>query len=112
MEGFNFDIRKHLVEYDDVVNTQRDVIYGERRYILTQGEPRTIVLDMLAETVQELADPNTVAMDADGRRITRSSGKKTTPDVQTFFNQVAETFPRDVTRKLVKRILPTTWPRW
>jgi hypothetical protein len=60
---------------------------------------------MLAETVQELADPNTVAMDADGRRITRNAGRKTMPDARTFFNAVAETFPREVTRKLVKRIL-------
>src|SRR5207237_9829844 len=57
MEGYNFDLRKHLVDYDNVVNTQRDVIYKERRYVLTQGDPRTIVLDMLAETVDTLSNP-------------------------------------------------------
>ncbi|GAB4218963.1 MAG: preprotein translocase subunit SecA [Candidatus Microgenomates bacterium] len=34
VEGFNFDIRKHLVEYDDVLNKQREIIYSLRRKIL------------------------------------------------------------------------------
>jgi len=35
VEGHNFDIRKHLVEYDDVMNKQREVLYRKRRKILT-----------------------------------------------------------------------------
>jgi preprotein translocase subunit SecA len=38
IEGFNFDARKHTLEYDDVLNFQRNVIYGRRRAILTGGE--------------------------------------------------------------------------
>jgi preprotein translocase subunit SecA len=34
VEGFNFDTRKHLVEYDDVLNKQREIIYGRRRKVL------------------------------------------------------------------------------
>ncbi len=34
VEGFNFDLRKHLLEYDDVINSQRDKVYAERRKIL------------------------------------------------------------------------------
>ncbi|GIW66063.1 MAG: protein translocase subunit SecA [Candidatus Parcubacteria bacterium] len=34
IEGFNFDLRKHLLEYDDVINSQRDKIYSDRRKIL------------------------------------------------------------------------------
>lgn len=34
IEGFNFDIRKHLLEYDDVINSQREKIYSERRQFL------------------------------------------------------------------------------
>lgn len=37
VEGFNFDIRKHLVEYDDVLNKQREIIYGGRRTVLEAG---------------------------------------------------------------------------
>lgn len=38
VEGFNFDIRKHLVEYDDVLNKQREIIYSLRRNVLVQSE--------------------------------------------------------------------------
>ena len=38
VEGYHFDIRKHLVEYDDVVNNQRQIIYGERRKILSGAD--------------------------------------------------------------------------
>lgn len=38
VEGFNFDIRKHLVEYDDVLNKQREIIYSLRRDILTKAD--------------------------------------------------------------------------
>lgn len=37
VEGRNFDIRKHLLEYDDVLNTQREVVYSLRKEILTGG---------------------------------------------------------------------------
>ncbi len=54
VEGHNFDIRKHLLEYDDVMNKQREVIYAQRRQILggkTLGED---LLDMAAELVDEI----------------------------------------------------------
>lgn len=40
MESYNFDIRKHLLEYDDVLNTQREVVYGQRYRILTKADLR------------------------------------------------------------------------
>ena len=38
VEGFNFDIRKHLVDYDDVLNKQREIIYKRRRMVLENKE--------------------------------------------------------------------------
>ncbi len=38
VEGNNFAIRKHVLQYDDVMNKQREVIYGERRKVLEGGE--------------------------------------------------------------------------
>ncbi len=38
VEGYNFDVRKRVVDYDDVMNKQREVIYARRRSILEQGE--------------------------------------------------------------------------
>ena len=55
VEGYNFDIRKHVVEYDDVMNMHRDVIYTERRKILEGADLRSNILDMVREEICELA---------------------------------------------------------
>ena len=65
VEGRNFEVRKHLLEYDDVMNKQREEIYTLRREILEGSEGREYVdrirddlLDMLIEThCPEKADP-------------------------------------------------------
>jgi len=53
VEGYNFDIRKHLLEYDDVLNRQRETIYGERLRILKSDDLRTEVWRMLEQQVDE-----------------------------------------------------------
>ncbi len=56
VEGQNFDIRKHLLEYDDVMNRQREVIYDQRKNIL-KGEERWSNIDnMLEEVVGDILD--------------------------------------------------------
>jgi preprotein translocase subunit SecA len=52
VEGYNFDIRKHLVEYDDVVNTQRELIYSERRKILSGADLKSNILDMISQEIK------------------------------------------------------------
>jgi preprotein translocase subunit SecA len=47
VEGYNFDLRKHLLEYDDVLNTQREVIYEQRRRILTKPDLRDDVWEVV-----------------------------------------------------------------
>ncbi len=56
VEGHNFDIRKHLVDYDDVMNTQRDVIYRERQKILRGDDLKSNVIDMVREDITILVD--------------------------------------------------------
>lgn len=57
VEKYNFEIRKHLIEYDDVLNQQRMVVYGYRRSIL-EGEEQiySLVRDMIAKSVEDLMD--------------------------------------------------------
>ncbi|MDP2658711.1 MAG: SEC-C metal-binding domain-containing protein, partial [Candidatus Deferrimicrobium sp.] len=55
VEGHNFDIRKHLLEYDDVMNMQRTVIYDMRREILGSENLREMVLDFAGEVAEDLA---------------------------------------------------------
>jgi preprotein translocase subunit SecA len=55
VEGHNFDIRKHLLEYDDVMNRQRTVIYDMRREVLGSEDLREMVLDFTGEVAEDLA---------------------------------------------------------
>ena len=52
VEGYNFDIRKHLLEYDDVLNAQRERIYTERDKVLTKPSVMNDVVDMLRTELQ------------------------------------------------------------
>ena len=54
-EAYHFDIRKHLVEYDDVVNTHRDVIYGEREKVLSGADLKANVQAMVQADLSGLA---------------------------------------------------------
>lgn len=49
VEAHHFDMRKHVLQYDDVLNTQREVIYRERRRILERADLKNNMLEMLEE---------------------------------------------------------------
>ena len=69
VEGHNFDIRKHLLEYDDVLNTQREVIYEQRKRILSKPDLRDDVWTMVqAEIGQRLAALTGLGQSPDQRR--------------------------------------------
>ena len=55
VEGHNFDIRKHLLEYDDVMNQQREVIYRHRREVMDGGNLRENLIEIIREKSDELA---------------------------------------------------------
>ncbi|HET7142255.1 MAG TPA: preprotein translocase subunit SecA [Candidatus Limnocylindria bacterium] len=60
VEGYNFDSRKHVVEYDDVINRQRETIYHERERILRSKDLAPTILAMLDEEVRGLVEEHTV----------------------------------------------------
>ena len=53
VESRNFEIRKHVLEYDDVLNMQREVIYRQRRQVLEGESLRSTVLEMIGDVVDE-----------------------------------------------------------
>ena len=53
VEAHNFDIRKHLLEYDDVMNRQREVLYTLRREIINTDNAKELLLDMADEVVDD-----------------------------------------------------------
>ncbi|MBI5728795.1 MAG: preprotein translocase subunit SecA [Candidatus Magasanikbacteria bacterium] len=75
VEGFHFDTRKHLLEYDDVINRHREVIYGKRRAILESFERekvgtvsekptlRQTVLEMVETEIEQIISFHTNAED-------------------------------------------------
>ncbi len=61
VEAQNFSIRKHLLEYDDVMNQQREVIYDRRSAVLEGAELREEVLDLIKTVVEAKVDAHTDA---------------------------------------------------
>src|SRR5699024_4591611 len=49
VEAYNFDIRKNVLQYDDVMNRQREIIYGQRRKVLMGEDIRDNIQEMVKE---------------------------------------------------------------
>jgi len=84
-EGYHFDIRKHLVEYDDVVNKHREVIYAERRKILSGVDLKANIISMIQVEIQELVDSYF--------NNTNSSNEYTDLDLSGLLNDMSTIFP-------------------
>jgi len=54
VEAYNFDIRKHVVEYDDVLNRQRDVVYGDRDRVLLEDNLKPLIMEWVEETLVQI----------------------------------------------------------
>jgi preprotein translocase subunit SecA len=52
VENHNFDVRKHLLEYDDVMNRQREIIYAERDRILKNDDVRDLIFDWAGDVLE------------------------------------------------------------
>lgn len=60
VEGMNFDIRKTLLDYDDVLRQQRETMYAQRNYILENEDIHGVVKNMFDRVVEDIVDRNTV----------------------------------------------------
>jgi preprotein translocase subunit SecA len=81
VEGHQFDIRKNLMDYDTVMNNQRNAIYGMRRNLLEGKEVERSVLDMLGDVVSNILDT-----------YVPEDGKKEEFNVDGLNNSLAQTF--------------------
>ncbi len=61
VEGYNFDIRKRVLEFDSVINKQREVIYEQRRRILTSPNLRPTIMEMIHRTLDAMVDAHTAS---------------------------------------------------
>lgn len=69
IEGFNFDIRKRVLEYDDVMNRQRETIYKKRKEALNKKSVKDDIQQMLAEEVESIVGAHTAMDDEDGWNV-------------------------------------------
>jgi preprotein translocase subunit SecA len=81
VEGRNFEIRKHLKQYDDVMNFQRKEIYGLRQRILRGDDLRDEILDQIAACLEDIV-----------LRISSSGKYSENWDVQALTNELQTTF--------------------
>ena len=59
VEGYNFDMRKQLLEYDDVLRKQREIMYEQRNYVLENDDVHDIVKGMFDRVVSDIVGSNT-----------------------------------------------------
>ncbi|MCD8231553.1 MAG: preprotein translocase subunit SecA [Clostridiales bacterium] len=69
IEGNNFGIRKNLLEYDQVMNDQREIIYGERRRVLDGENMRSVIYKMITDRVENTVDTCMAEDDEGGKSL-------------------------------------------
>ncbi|MFV0479927.1 MAG: preprotein translocase subunit SecA [Anaerorhabdus sp.] len=67
VEGHNFDARKNLLQYDDVLRQQREIMYDQRNYILDHEDVHSVVHEMFDRVVSNLVDAHTDDTERGGR---------------------------------------------
>jgi len=140
VEGHNFEIRKHLLEYDDVMNQQREVIYQQRRKALMEENLKPVVMEMIEDKTYDIVDEFVVEKtpvkqwDLNGLKKRIKQVFNFDPDLETavnennspeqlskiFFEQVKDLYNRreasigkDITRQIERHIiLQTVDNRW
>ncbi len=65
IEGFNFDIRKHVLDYDDVMNKQREVVYRRRRETLESSDIRGLTLSLIEEEFEKMISFHTASEESE-----------------------------------------------
>jgi len=107
VEGANFDIRKHLLDFDDVLNKQRTAMYKRREKILEAGE-RGEALPLVQETLTYYAE----AREAELRRAPDEKTEKAVEELKQQLAKVPQALERErsvmISQHLV-RILDTLW---
>jgi preprotein translocase subunit SecA len=106
VEKNNFDVRKHLLEYDNVLNQQRTVIYQYRREILEGAEHiKDFIKEMIEEVVGKILGihfPENRAWQEKARKAVISSLSKLTNIEERYFEEIIKKSEGDVKKDLVE----------
>lgn len=105
VEGRNFEIRKHLKDYDDVMNLQRKEIYGLRQRILRGEDLKEELLDQVASTLEELIYRHT----SDGKYPENWALSALYTDLQTAFGIKYKIDDSELTSKTQDSLFDDLW---
>ncbi len=103
VEQNNFSIRKRQLEYDDVLNNQRNVIYARRKHALLGDQLRTDILGMLEEFVESIVDEHVAAGDYEG--LHKEILRQLAVDVEFDLDKWRTLGEEDLTELIVERAL-------
>ena len=117
VEAQNFESRKHLLEYDDVMNKQREAVYGLRRQLLEGVEQRELILEdyvggILSSTLDEFARRKRPPRSVEHQGHGREARGPVRPQSHGRWHQPARALaPRARRRHLRSASRPSTRPR-
>ncbi|MDD3264512.1 MAG: preprotein translocase subunit SecA [Dehalococcoidales bacterium] len=104
VEGYHFDVRKQLVDFDDVVNRQREIIYAERRKVLAGANLKTNILGMIGDEIKDIIEShtaNTYDPDYDGLLGETATIMPVPPDLNP--ESAAQMKPEQIQDMLIKQ---------
>jgi preprotein translocase subunit SecA len=110
VEGRNFDIRKQLLEYDNVANDQRTIIYRQRNELMARDEILDLILDMRVEVINQLVDqfvpPNTVAeqWDIEGLEQNLNTELSISLPIQAWLEDDEELYEEHIKAKVIDAV--------
>ncbi len=102
VEGHNFDIRKHLVEYDDVMNSHREIMYARRRRVLDATSQKAEILDMIRAEFSAIvaANTDTKTSDIDLAKVAESAAQVVTLP-SDWADSLQSRLPQDIVANLM-----------
>jgi preprotein translocase subunit SecA len=113
VEGRNFEARKHLLEYDDVMNKQRETIYGLRRQLMEEPDQREYLLgdppsagvayDLLSDLTRQYLNPDVSQDDWDVENYKIQ--------IKTIYDFDADREQLDIPNMTTQEVIDKTWER-
>jgi preprotein translocase subunit SecA len=113
VEGRNFEARKHLLEYDDVMNKQRETIYGLRRQLMEEPDQREYLMgdppssgvayDLLSDLTRQYLNPDVVQDDWDIENYTIQ--------IKTIYDFDADSERIDIPNMTSQEVVDAVWER-
>lgn len=104
IEGFNFDIRKHILEYDDIMNKQREVIYKKRKDALNKEDIKSEILDGIHEEIEHIVSFHAVENENDWDVEAMCEKYRTFVECNDDIKKKIEEFRKDQRKTIAEKI--------